>query len=125
MVDIGKQVEYWRTGAAEALDVARQLVESGRTNYGLFFAHLTLEKALKALVCRKTGDLAPRIHNLVRLCEAAGLEPDPELTAFLGVVNTFNIEGRYPEILAPAPSREEAEKHLAKVEETYKWLTTL
>jgi HEPN domain-containing protein len=39
----------------------------------LFFAHLALEKLLKAHVCRATRDLAPRVHALLRLAERAGL----------------------------------------------------
>ena len=33
-----------------------------------------MEKVLKAHVCKKTLDLAPRIHNLIRLAELSSLE---------------------------------------------------
>jgi hypothetical protein len=65
MIDIEKQVAYWREGAAEDWLVAVELVDLGRTRHGLFFAHLALEKMLKAHVCRVTQDLAPRIHPLL------------------------------------------------------------
>jgi hypothetical protein len=39
-----------------------------------FFAHLSIEKALKALVVKATRDLAPLSHNLVLLAEKTGLE---------------------------------------------------
>lgn len=71
MVDIGKQIEHWRAGAGEDWEVARDLVERGKIRHGLFFAHLALEKTLKAHVCRTTNELAPPIHNLVRLAEGA------------------------------------------------------
>jgi hypothetical protein len=47
MVDIEKQVVYWRLSAAEDWDVAEALVERGNPRHGLFFAHLALEKNAK------------------------------------------------------------------------------
>jgi HEPN domain-containing protein len=67
VIDIQKQVAYWREGAVEDWAVAQELVAADRPRHGLFFAHLALEKVLKAHICRDTGDLAPRVHNLVRL----------------------------------------------------------
>ena len=78
MVDIAKQIAYWRDGAMEDIEVAEHLVGSGRTRHGLFFAHLALEKILKALVCKETQDLAPRSHNLLRLAELACLSLNSE-----------------------------------------------
>jgi HEPN domain-containing protein len=67
MIDIAQQVHFWRDGAQEDLTVVQELLERGRIRHGLFFMHLALEKLLKAHVCRQTHDLAPRLHNLVRL----------------------------------------------------------
>jgi len=64
MLNIQHQIAYWRDGAVENWEVARELVSSGRVRHGLFFAHLALEKVLKAHVCRHTRNLAPRLHNL-------------------------------------------------------------
>jgi HEPN domain-containing protein len=75
------------------------LVNSGRTRHGLFFAHLALEKILKAVVCKQTNDMAPRLHNLVRLYELAALPVDTAKIEILAEMNAFNIEGRYPESL--------------------------
>lgn len=123
MFDIEKQVDYWRQGAGEDWEVAVTLVRDGKSRHGLFFAHLALEKMLKALVCRHTGDVAPRIHNLTRLSELAGLRPDARQADALADMNQFNAEGRYPEFLAPPPSREEAAMYVAEAEEVFAWLT--
>jgi hypothetical protein len=40
MVDIGKQIGYWRSGAEEDWSVGRHLVSRGSLRHGLFFAHL-------------------------------------------------------------------------------------
>ncbi len=73
MIDINKQIEHWRSGAFEDWNVANGLVEQGKIRHGLFFAHLALEKTLKAHVCRVKNDIAPPIHNLLRLAERASL----------------------------------------------------
>jgi HEPN domain-containing protein len=122
MVDINKQIKTWVDGSREDLEVASELVGKGRIRHGLFFAHLALEKALKALVCRRTQDIAPPIHNLVRLVEAAGVELTREQVDLLADVNAFNIEARYPDHLVPPPSGEEALRYLARIEETMQWL---
>ncbi len=122
MVDVDKQVEYWRQGADEDWHVAAKLVKDGSSRHGLFFAHLALEKVLKGLVCRHTGDLPPRIHNLVRLSELASLKPDSQQTDLLAEMNQFNLEGRYPESFALAPSTEEAARFLAQSQEVMAWL---
>lgn len=67
MIVIEKQVAYWQDGAIEDWGVAKELIKRNKTRHGLFFVHLALEKLLKAQVCRRTQDLAPRVHNLVRL----------------------------------------------------------
>jgi len=122
MIDIEKQVAYWRNGAAEDWEVAQELIGSGRVRHGLFFAHLTLEKLLKAHVCRHTQDLAPRLHNLVRLAELAALPLGQAQIDILAEMNAFNIEGRYPDSLIPPPSQSEAREYLRRVEEVYRWL---
>ena len=83
---------------------------------------MTLEKRLKAHVCKQTRDLAPRIHNPVRLSELAGLELQEEEIKFLGLVNDFNLEGRYGEHLAAVPELTQAEGIMRRTEEMLTWL---
>lgn len=97
MINVDKQIAHWRNGAEEDWVVAQELIERGRVRHGLFFGHLALEKMLKAHYCRANGELAPLIHNLVRLAEKAGLKFDESQLDLLAEVNEFNIEGRYPE----------------------------
>ena len=122
MVDIAKQIAFWRDSAKEDLDVARQLVDNGRTRHGLFFAHLALEKILKAVVCKHSQDLAPGLHNLSRLAELAALTLDTEKMEILAEMNAFHIEGRYPESLTKPPTKEEALNYMAGAEGVFQWL---
>jgi HEPN domain-containing protein len=122
MINIEKQVAYWRDGAVEDWEIAQELIERGRTRHGLFFVHLSLEKLLKAHVCRHTQDLAPRLHNLVRLAELAALPLSQAQVDVLAEINAFHIEGRYPDVLIPPPSQDEAEGYLRRAQEIYRWL---
>ena len=122
MVDIAKQIAFWRDSAKEDWDVARQLVDNGRTRHGLFFAHLALEKILKAIVCKQSQDLAPRLHNLSRLAELAALTRDTQKMEVLAEMNAFHIEGRYPESLTKPPTKEEALNYMTGAEGVFQWL---
>ena len=123
MVDIDGQIDYWRRGSQEDWDVAVKLVKDGSSRHGLFFAHLALEKAIKAIVCRRTHDIPPRIHNLTRLCDLASLEPDEHQREVLAEMNQFNLEGRYPEFLTLSPRSDEADAYVARAQEVLAWLT--
>jgi HEPN domain-containing protein len=125
MIDIVKQIAHWRNSALEDWLVAQDLVARGKIRHGLFFAHLTLEKTLKAHLCRASGELASKIHNLVRLSEKAGLNLSVEHIDLLAEVSEFNIEGRYPEMLLPPISREEADGYIVKIQEVLECLNHL
>ena len=124
MIDIQKQVVHWRDSSLEDWQVANELIRAGRLRHGLFFAQLALEKILKAHICQQTQDLAPRMHNLVRLSEIATLELTQQQIDILAEMNAFNIEGRYPDALIPLPSLEEVLSTLKRAEEIYRWLTS-
>ena len=122
MIDIKKQIAYWREGSTEDWEVAQELVDLGRTRHGLFFAHLALEKMLKAHVCRATGNLAPKIHNLLRLTELTGLSFSKTHKEFLSRFDIHQLEGRYPDRLPKPLKKSKARKELQAVEEVLQWL---
>jgi len=125
MVDIDKITAYWREGAEEDMQVARELVESGRIRHGLFFAHLALEKALKANIVRHTGAEPPKIHNLPRLAGLAGVEVTEDQTDILADMNIFCLAGRYPDWVSVLPGRGDAEQYIARSAELVRWLIDL
>lgn len=122
MVDISQIVVYWRNGAAEDWEVANQLVDSGKTRHGMFFAHLALEKILKAHVCKKTEKLAPKSHNLVRLAETAELQLKPQDLDILAEMNEFNLEGRYPITFVSPPTKKESQAYMKRAKGIFEWL---
>jgi HEPN domain-containing protein len=64
----------------------------------------------------------PRIHNLLRLCELADINPSSEMIDTLQMVNQYNIEGRYPEGLDSPPTLSEAKAEVNQVKEVFEWL---
>ena len=125
MIDIAKQVAFWRDGAQEDLSVAEELLERGRVRHGLFFLHLALEKILKAHVCHQTRDLAPRSHNLVRLAELAERHLPEQYVNILAEMNRFAIAGRYPDPPFPLPTPEEARTYADRAKEVLACLMRL
>jgi HEPN domain-containing protein len=122
MINIQKQIDYWRNGATEELECAANLFEDGRIRHGLFFLHLAIEKILKAHVCRKTQDLAPWKHNLLRLSDLADIKLKEEDAGFLVELNQYNLEGRYPEMSEELPSAEDIKQIRQTTERIFVWL---
>ena len=122
MLNIEKQITYWQEGAREDWEVAIELVSINRFRHGLFFAHLALEKILKAHVCKETRDLAPKIHNLIDLAQLANITLTSNQSDVLTEVNSFNIEGLYPDSLSITPTKEETQFYIRRAEEMFKWL---
>lgn len=122
MIDIDKQIAYWRDGAEDDWEVAQVLVNRGKIPQGLFFAHLALEKALKAHVCKHTQDLAPKIHNLPTLAEKAALETTDEVYDVLSDMNDFNLIGRYPDQSHIVPTQKEADVYMRRTKGALEWL---
>lgn len=90
-------VSYWLKTANHDHETMLSLFKIQRYPDSLFFAHLTLEKILKALVVHETQKQAPFVHDLVRLQEAAKLNLTEEEVGLLNKVNDFNIRSRYPD----------------------------
>ena len=90
-------VEYWLKTAAHDYETMEVLYDNGRYSDSLFFGHIILEKVLKALVVKETGEQAPYIHNLLKLHSLSAVNLDESEINLLAEVNDFNIRGRYPE----------------------------
>lgn len=55
MLNIEKHISYLKNSASEDWEISCDLIENNKIRHGLFFAHLALEKLLKALVSKKYG----------------------------------------------------------------------
>jgi HEPN domain-containing protein len=123
-MNIQEQVNYWRKSSNEDFAAAESLLEKGHLRHCLFFSHLAIEKMIKAIVTFETRDIPPRIHNLVRLAERAGLVLNPEQENFLREFGVYQLQGRYPDSEQVELSRNFVDKELVRAQEMLKWLTS-
>ncbi len=121
-MDVQEQIAYWTTGSQEDFDAAGSLLEKGHLRHSLFFAHLAIEKVLKALVVRRTEKEPPKIHNLVRLAGLAGIETSLEQQRFLRRFDLYQLEGRYPDSRPTIINRGIAIRELHEAAEALTWL---
>jgi len=117
-----EQIEYWTTGSAEDLAAAESLLDKGHLRQCLFFAHLALEKMLKAHVVRTTREIPPRMHNLVRLARLAGLKASDEQERFLRRFDLYQLEGRYPDSQQVELNSSLASDELGDAMQVWQWL---
>ncbi len=106
-------------------EVAQSLFKLKHYAHSLFLCHLVLEKVLKAIVLKRTNELAPQIHDLRRLAEKAGLNFTAEQGKELDIISTFNIRARYDDTkrtFYQKGTQAYATKYLKVIEELYTWL---
>jgi len=124
MIDVEKEVAYWRDGARKDLQFANRLIarEEEEILYCFFFLHLTLEKVFKAHVVKQTKKLSPKMHNLLVLAEMGKVSLSEEQNDFCGRINLYNIEARYPNLAIPAPTLDRAREYFEQTKELMEWL---
>ena len=125
MLDKKAKVSYWITAAKKDWRVVGHLFEKGDYSYALFFAHLTLEKILKALIIQNTEETPPLTHRLVYLAEKTGIALTEEQIELLEIATDFNLEARYPDENFSFQARctqEFTGNYLNQIEELKKWL---
>jgi HEPN domain-containing protein len=119
-------IDYWVRGSTEDLEGAREIIhQTSRYASGLFFLHLALEKALKALYCKKMSTHAPYSHNLLGLTEKIGITLTDSDIQILAEINEFNLEARYPDekySLQKRATKQFALRYLQKAEALQTWI---
>jgi HEPN domain-containing protein len=96
-IHIKKLFNYWKEEAEYSWSVVDSLFEKKKYAESLFFAHLSLEKQLKALVVARDKKHAPPIHNLIKLLGQSGIVYDQSHITAFGRYNKFYMAGRYDE----------------------------
>jgi len=126
MLTKGEHIEYWKQAAANDWYVVETLFQNARYPYALFFAHLVLEKLLKAHYVKDNElDFPPKTHNLIRLATQTKLVFHQDELLLLDKMNDFQMEGRYPDyrfLIFKICDRPYTEDLLQKVEKIKQWL---
>ena len=93
-------IAYWKDIAAFDWPAVQRMMQAGDFVHGLFFAHLVIEKLSKAhWVKDNAGDIPPKIHNINKLWQATQLMPTQSQTDTATQLNTYQLEGRYPDYI--------------------------
>ncbi|MFO7897731.1 MAG: HEPN domain-containing protein [Planctomycetota bacterium] len=104
------------------------MLDAGYDLYVIFCSQQAIEKALKGLIVRRSGENPPNRHNLPCLAETAQLKLSPDRARFFLWLTVACVECRYPARTAHVhqyPDRHTAENVLRQTEETHEWLLTL
>ncbi len=118
-------IKFWINGSDEALKVAEDLYRLDHRSFCLFFCHLTLEKALKAILAKKFPGESYYIHSLSKLATTAGLNLPTGWLETLDEISTFNVKARYNDIKLELYKRATpayTERFLSKTKEIQQWL---
>ena len=120
--DLQKQIDYWKNGALSDIETAEILIEKEKLLHGLFFCHLTIEKALKAHYVKTNLQLAPKTHDFTYLLNKTNLQIEQKYNSLLGILMKYQLEGRYPENKIDSPSKEKSKDYLNQTKELLEWL---
>ncbi len=93
-------IDYWVSTAEKDWKAVHDLHKSKNYIQSLFWAHLVLEKLLKAHWVKDNIDnIPPKIHRLVSILDGTKLQLPDSDKQFLSEMNQFQLEGRYPDYL--------------------------
>jgi len=120
-----KIVRYWVETAEDNYASMKRIFSAGEYVWALFIGHLVIEKLLKACCARTLGKEVPKIHDLLRLAEKAGLETTPERRRILDRLTAFQVNVRYPHQrydLYKKATKEYTQRYIEEVAELREWL---
>ena len=122
-----EKVRYWIELVDRDINTAEYNVNGGHHLHGVYLCHQAVEKIFKAYFAKTTDETPPYTHDLVGLAQKTGIweEMSEEQKYFVGVLNPFNIEARYPEYkskLDKSLTDEIAKKILTQAKEMIEWI---
>lgn len=91
--------EEWYFQSDYDLETAADMLKSGREVYCIFMCHLSLEKALKGLLIKSTGEFPVRSHSLIYFVDQIGLNLSDSYYEFIFMLNKISVPTRYPDDL--------------------------
>ncbi|MDH4027526.1 MAG: HEPN domain-containing protein [Nitrospirota bacterium] len=120
-----KDVAYWVKLSEYDIKTADAMFKSRRYLYVLFTCQQAVEKLLKALVTKNTGQFPPKTHDLIRLQELAGIDIAEDRKEFISRLSYYYIETRYPKELADISkdlTNRTASEYLKDTKALLRWL---
>jgi len=81
--------DQWINNAQYDLETARAMYRAKRYQYVIFYCQQLIEKIIKAIILDKTNEFPPRIHQLMRLIEKAGITVSDQHVDFLRELSAY------------------------------------
>lgn len=125
-MDVPKMINFWMKSSEEDLITAEGLYKIGRFLPCLFYCHLFIEKAIKGLTVKDTGDAAPYDHKLSRLVKKIkSVKFTKKQLDLLDDLTAFNIKARYEDYkfeIYKKATKTYTKTYLDRAKELYLWL---
>ena len=121
-------VKNWIRSSQYDIKTAEALYESKRYVYVIFMCHLSVEKAVKAVVLDRRKKSPPKTHDLLRLIELAEINVPDNHWPIIAHLNEASVPTRYPEDMSKLVryyNRLAAQRYLKESKELLRWLRTL
>ena len=113
-----EHINYWSSQVDNDFKASEVLCLAGYYAQSLFWAHLSLEKLLKAFwIKTNVTNTPPFVHNLLRIALETGFDFCEIELEYFSEMNMFQIKGRYPDYaknLEEIVTKEIAEEYLFK-----------
>lgn len=125
-MDKNDYIVFWKKMAERDWEAVESLYASKNFVQSLFFAHLVIEKYLKAIWIRDNiENVPPLVHNLEYLYNQTQLNLPSTLVDLLHIINSWNIDGRYQDYKDKFYQKCTPEYTREKLDETTRLLTCL
>lgn len=123
------KVLYWIELSDYDLETADAMLQTKRYLYVGFMCHQSIEKLIKAVLSQNSGEIPPKVHNLIRLAESAKLleQMNAEQKKTIFLLNPLNIESRYPsykDTLLKQLTAEKCSEIIKQTKELAQWIKT-
>ena len=122
---MNKAVLNWIKTSDYDITTSEAMLKSKRYVYVIFMCHISVEKLLKAAVCKATQKIPPKTHDLYLLLKLSCLSIPENHQPLIAHLNEASIPTRYPEDISKL-TREynysTAKRYLKETKEFLKWL---
>ncbi|MBK7867940.1 MAG: HEPN domain-containing protein [Ignavibacteriales bacterium] len=124
-----EHVNYWLAVSEEDWLSAVEIGgKNERKHFALFLGHLSVEKLLKALFVKSFNLTPPYKHDLIMLAVKCNIELSNEQQFDLKIINSFNLEARYPDYKQSFYKKctfEFVSTELNRIEKVRSWINNL
>ncbi len=119
--------QEWLRYAEVDRQAAKHLLDAGDYETCAFHCQQAVEKLLKAIIVKQTGERPPYAHDLLTLLKKiSGTEVQESIAEAMNAVDSYYIGARYPlDVVDPGTFKKPlAEKAVHQTEEIFTWFLT-